>query len=336
MSRIAVIGAGAWGTALAIVVGRSGRHEVNLWAREKEVSESIQTDRVNALFLPGCTIPPIVSVTMDMQQALAGAEIVISVTPSHHCRRVFEHMSQWLLPHMLFVSATKGIENDTLLRMSEVIQEIVGRLSGFTPRVAAMSGPTFALEVAQGSPTALTAASTDPALAATVQKELSDPGFRIYSSGDMIGVELGGALKNVIAIAAGICDGLGLGHNSIAALITRGLAEITRLAVACGAKPQTLAGLAGMGRARTTGDHCRNARHGRGRRAYDQRNPGPGQKTSRGNAHCRADARHSERRPLTARCHSGTDVASRKSRVTFGSRVDSTGLKGLLGANHGR
>jgi glycerol-3-phosphate dehydrogenase (NAD(P)+) len=247
MSRVAVIGAGAWGTALAMVAGRSGRHQVNLWAREKEVCESIQASHVNSLFLPGHAIPPAVTATMDMQQALAGAEMVISVVPSHHCRRVFEHMSQWLLPQMLFVSATKGIENDTLLRMSEVIQEIVGRLSGFTPKIAALSGPTFALEVAQGSPTALTAAATDLALAAIVQKELSDPAFRIYMNDDMTGVELGGALKNVIAIAAGICDGLGLGHNSIAALITRGLAEITRLAVACGAKPQTLAGLAGMG-----------------------------------------------------------------------------------------
>ena len=137
MSRIAVIGAGAWGTALAMVAGRSGRHQVSLWAREKEVCESIQASRVNSLFLPGHAIPPAVTATMDMQQALAGAEIVISVAPSHHCRRVFEHMSQWLLPHMLFVSATKGIENDTLLRMSEVIQEIVGRLSGFAPKIAA-------------------------------------------------------------------------------------------------------------------------------------------------------------------------------------------------------
>jgi glycerol-3-phosphate dehydrogenase (NAD(P)+) len=247
MSRIAVIGAGAWGTALAIVAGRSGRHQVNLWVREKEVCESIQTSRMNVLFLPGQAIPQTVTATMDMQEALSGAEMVISVVPSHHCRRVFEHMSQWLLPQMLFVSATKGIENDTLLRMTEVIQEIVGKLSGFAPRIAALSGPTFALEVAQGSPTALAAASTDLALAAIVQKELSDPGFRIYMNDDMTGVELGGALKNVIAIAAGICDGLGLGHNSIAALMTRGLAEITRLAVMCGAKPKTLSGLAGMG-----------------------------------------------------------------------------------------
>ncbi len=260
MSRIAVIGAGAWGTALAIVAGRSGRHQVNLWVREKEVCESIQTSRMNVLFLPGQAIPQTASATMDMQEALSGAEMVISVVPSHHCRRVFEHMSQWLLPQMLFVSATKGIENDTLLRMTEVIQEIVGKLSGFAPRIAALSGPTFALEVAQGSPTALAAASTDLALAAIVQKELSDPGFRIYMNDDMTGVELGGALKNVMAIAAGVADGMGLGHNSRAALITRGLAEITRLAVRKAANPLTLAGLAGMGDLvlTCTGDLSRN------------------------------------------------------------------------------
>jgi len=247
VSRIAIIGAGAWGTALAIVVGRRGQHEVRLWAYEKEVCASLEQSRTNALFLPGVSVPSCVRATNDLQQALAGAEIVVSVMPSHHCRRTFEHMSQWLLPQMLFVSATKGIENDTLLRMSEVIHEVVGGFSGFTPRIAAISGPTFAQEVAKGDPTALTAASTDISLAAIVQKEFSDPGFRIYMNDDLIGVELGGALKNVIAIAAGVCHGLDLGHNSVAALVTRGLAEITRLAVACGAKPQTMSGLAGMG-----------------------------------------------------------------------------------------
>jgi glycerol-3-phosphate dehydrogenase (NAD(P)+) len=247
VSRIAIIGAGAWGTALAIVAGRTGQHEVRLWAYEREVCTGLEQSRTNDLFLPGFPVPSCVQATNDLQQALSGAEIVVSVMPSHHCRRTFEHMSQWLLPQMLFVSATKGIENDTLLRMSEVIHEVVGRFSGFTPRVAAISGPTFAQEVAKGDPTALTAASTDMSLAAIVQKEFSDPGFRIYMNDDLTGVELGGALKNVIAIAAGVCDGLDLGHNSIAALVTRGLAEITRLAVACGARPQTMSGLAGMG-----------------------------------------------------------------------------------------
>ena len=247
MSRIAVIGAGSWGTALAMVAGRRGDHEVRLWAFEKEVCESLLKTRINELFLPGFTMPPTVTPTNDLKEALAGAEIIVSVMPSHHCRRVFEHMAQWLLPHMLFVSATKGVENDTLLRMSEVIREVVNRLCGFEPRITAMSGPTFAKEVAKGDPTALTVASTDLALAGIVQKEFSDPGFRIYMNDDLVGVELVGALKNVIAIAAGVCYGLNLGHNAIAAVVTRGLAEITRLAVACGAKPQTMAGLAGMG-----------------------------------------------------------------------------------------
>jgi glycerol-3-phosphate dehydrogenase (NAD(P)+) len=247
VSRIAIIGAGAWGTALAIVAGRHGRHQVSLWAYEREVWAGLEQSRTNTLFLPGFAVPPDVKATTDLQEALAGAEIVVSVMPSQHCRRTFEHMSQWLRPQMLIVSATKGIENDTLLRMSEVIHEVVGRLSGFPPRIAAMSGPTFAQEVAKGDPTALTVAAADISLAATVQKEFSDPGFRIYMNDDLIGVELGGALKNVIAIAAGVCHGLDLGHNSVAALVTRGLAEITRLAVACGAKPQTMSGLAGMG-----------------------------------------------------------------------------------------
>src|SRR5437763_2871123 len=247
MSRIAVIGAGAWGTALAIVDGRRACHQVCLWAYEKEVCASMEKSLTNDLFLPGYPVPPTVRVSNDLKEALAGAEIVVSVMPSHHCRRVFEHMTQWLLPQMLFVSATKGIENDTLLRMSEVIHEVVSRFSGFPPKIAALSGPTFAQEVAKGHPTALTVASTDSSLTAIVQKEFSDPSFRPYINDDLIGVELGGALKNVIAIAAGVCSGLGLGHNSTAALITRGLAEITRLAVSCGAKPQTMAGLAGMG-----------------------------------------------------------------------------------------
>lgn len=247
MSRIAVIGAGAWGTALAIVAGRAGHHEVRLWALEKEVCQAIATSRTNSVFLPGRSLPASVSATNDFREALAGAEIVVSVMPSHHCRRTFEHMAQWLQPQMLILSATKGIENDTLLRMSEVIQEVVGRLCGFPPKIAVLSGPSFAKEVAQGSPTAVTVASRDAELAARAQKEFSDPNFRIYMNDDLVGVELGGALKNVIAIAAGVCNGLGLGHNSAAALMTRGLAEITRLAVACGAKPQTMAGLAGIG-----------------------------------------------------------------------------------------
>ena len=247
MSRIAVVGAGAWGTALATVVARRGDHEVRLWALEKEVIESINTSHRNDLFLPGCTLPACIKPTHDFKEVLSGAEIVVSVMPSHHCRRTFEHMAQWLQPHMLFLSATKGVENDTLLRMTQVIEEVVGRFCGFAPKIGAISGPSFAKEVAERHPTAVTVASSETQLAARVQKDFSDPNFRVYMNDDLVGVELGGALKNVIAIAAGVVSGLGLGHNSVAALITRGLAEITRLAVACGAKPQTMFGLAGMG-----------------------------------------------------------------------------------------
>jgi glycerol-3-phosphate dehydrogenase (NAD(P)+) len=188
-----------------------------------------------------------VSPTSDSKAAIAGADIVISVMPSHYCRSVFEAIHVDLTPEMLLVSATKGIENGTNMRMTEVIVHVARNLKGFTPRIGALSGPSFALEVARGDPTAITIASEDADLARMVQSEFSDPSFRVYTNTDVIGVELGGALKNVIAIAAGICAGLGLGHNSVAALITRGLAEMTRLAVACGGKAETMAGLAGLG-----------------------------------------------------------------------------------------
>ena len=248
MSRIAVIGAGAWGTGLAIVLGRRGGHQVRLWAHEKEVRESISARRVNELFLPGQSIPETVSPTGSLQEALHGAEIVVSVMPSQHCRHLFQQMLPHLKPGMLFVSATKGLEENTLLRMTEVVAQVIrNRANGFSPRIGALSGPSFAKEVARGDPTAITVASQDAELAETVQREFSDPRFRVYTNDDVAGVELGGALKNVIAIAAGVCDGLGLGHNSVAALITRGLAEMTRLAVACGGRRETMAGLAGLG-----------------------------------------------------------------------------------------
>ena len=247
MSRIAIIGAGAWGTGLSIALGRRGTHQIQLWAHEKEVCESVSARHVNDLFLPGQPIPETVSATGSLQESLRHAEIVVSVMPSQHCRRLFQHMRPFLTPSMLLVSATKGLEEGTLLRMSEVIGSVVAADGGFTPRVGALSGPTFAKEVARGDPTAITIASQDVALVETVQREFSDPHFRVYTNTDMAGVELGGALKNIIAIAAGICDGLGLGYNSIAALITRGLAEISRLVVACGGRPETMAGLAGLG-----------------------------------------------------------------------------------------
>jgi glycerol-3-phosphate dehydrogenase (NAD(P)+) len=252
MSEIAVIGAGAWGTSLSIVLGRKGTHQVRLWAHEKEVRESITSRRVNEFFLADHVIPDSVSVTGYLQEALRDAEIVVSVMPSQHCRGLFEKMRPFLKPSMLFVSATKGLEEGTLLRMTEVIASVVGTQTAESslngrPRLGALSGPTFAKEVARGDPTAITVASWDTALAEIVQREFGDPSFRVYTNTDVAGVELGGALKNIIAIAAGVCDGLGLGHNSIAALITRGLAEITRLVVACGGRQDTMAGLAGLG-----------------------------------------------------------------------------------------
>jgi glycerol-3-phosphate dehydrogenase (NAD(P)+) len=246
MSRIAIIGAGAWGTALSIVLGRKGKHEVILWAYEKEVRDSISAGHTNSLFLPGQQIPDCIEVTGVLAEALGGADIMVSAMPSQHCRRLFQEMSSHITPEILVVSATKGLEQTTLLRMSEVIYLVAGQRQ-IACRVGALSGPTFASEVARGDPTAITIASKDSGLAATVQEQFSDPAFRVYTNEDVVGVELGGALKNVIAIASGVCHGLGLGHNSVAALITRGLAEITRLVVACGGRAETMSGLAGLG-----------------------------------------------------------------------------------------
>ena len=248
MSRIAIIGAGSWGTGLAIVLGRNGQHQIQLWAFEKEVAEAIRSQRVNQVFLPGFPVPESVSVTTRMEEAMEGAEIVLTAVPSQHCRNVYEQMPGSLSPKMLFVSATKGLEHDTGARMTEVaFHAIESAPGGFAPRIGALSGPSFAREAARGDPTAITIASSDAELCSAVQREFSDPNFRVYTNDDVVGVELGGALKNIIAIAAGVCAGLGLGNNTIAALITRGLAEITRLAVACGGRRETLAGLAGMG-----------------------------------------------------------------------------------------
>lgn len=243
MSRIAIIGAGAWGTALSIVAGRNGRHQVRLWAYEPEVRHAIASDRMNSTFLPGYRVPDCVRVTGVYGEALADAEIVISAVPSRHCREIFTQLLPHLTPQMLVVSATKGLEQNTLLRMTEVIAAVTHNQCV----LGALSGPTFALEVARGDPTAITIASERRHVTDALQRELGDSAFRIYSNDDVIGVELGGALKNIIAIAAGVCDGLGLGHNSIAGLITRGLAEMTRLVAACGGRDETMSGLAGLG-----------------------------------------------------------------------------------------
>ncbi len=243
MSKIAIVGAGAWGTALSIVLGRQKRHSVCLWVHEAQVRERIVATRTNSLFLPEYRIPDSVAVTGSTGEALEAAEFVVSAVPSQYCRAVFEELSPHLRPEVPLVSATKGLEQTTLLRMTEVICEITrGKC-----RVGALSGPSFAAEVARGDPTALAIASRDAGLTTAVQREFSDGSFRIYRNDDVAGVELGGSLKNIVAIAAGVCHGLGLGHNSIAALITRGLAEMTRLVVACGGRSETMAGLAGLG-----------------------------------------------------------------------------------------
>ena len=249
MKRIAIVGGGGWGTALSIVLMRSaaksGPHQVRLWVREQDICEQLRTTRMNEVFLPGFKIPESVCVTNELGEALAGADIVLGVMPSAHARKMYQAMLPSLSSNMVFVSATKGIEEDSLCRMSEVIHEVVREK--FLPRVAALSGPTFAREMARGDPAAVVISSPDQQLMEMIQMEFSGPHFRLYRNADIVGVELGGSLKNVIAIAAGVCDGLGLGSNTIAALITRGLAEMTRLSVALGGKRETLAGLSGMG-----------------------------------------------------------------------------------------
>ena len=240
----AIIGAGSWGTALAIVL--APRFErIRLWSHESDLVERMCATRINDVFLPGFSLPLNVEPTADLGYALAGAGIVVGVMPSRFARSLYREMLPHLEPQMRFVSATKGLEQGTLLRMSEVARQAIGEK--FEPRVAVLSGPTFAREVARGEPTAVVIASPDRELAASIQREFSGPAFRLYVNDDPVGVELGAALKNIIAIGAGICDGLGLGSNALAALITRGLAEITRLAIALGGQPKTLAGLAGLG-----------------------------------------------------------------------------------------
>ena len=241
---IAIIGAGSWGTALAIVLGPRFER-IRLWAHETDLVERMTSTRINDVFLSGLELPRNVEPTSDLEFALDGAEILLGVMPSRFARRLYGAMLPHLNPRMRVVSATKGLENGTLLRMSEVAREVIGKR--FESGIAVLSGPTFAREVARGEPTALVIASENQELAASIQREFSGPTFRLYTNDDPAGVEIAAALKNTIAIGAGICQGLGLGNNSTAALITRGLAEITRLAVAMGGQPKTLSGLAGLG-----------------------------------------------------------------------------------------
>jgi glycerol-3-phosphate dehydrogenase (NAD(P)+) len=244
MKRFAVIGAGSWGTALGIIAARRG-HEVRLWSRNAEVVESINRQRVNTVYLPDSDIPECVRATDEIEEALELAELVILAAPSHATRAILTSMVPFVGPAMIFVSATKGIEIDTSKRISQIVAEVVREK--FSPRFVCLSGPSFAKEVVEKHPTAVVAASSSIELSRSVQGELSSETLRIYTNDDVVGTELGGSVKNVMAIAAGMVGGLGFGSNSIAALITRGLAEMTRLALKEGARLETLMGLAGLG-----------------------------------------------------------------------------------------
>lgn len=241
MSRIAVLGAGAWGTALMLSLARRGGHELTLWAHSEQDAADMRALQENRRFLPGFALPEDLKITTSLSEAIPSSEIVLCVVPSEHLRATFVDAASLITPDHAVISATKGIEQGTYLRMSQVIEEVT------QAKVGVLSGPSFAQEVAQGMPTVVTIASKDRALAQRLQSDFSSSTFRTYANDDVVGVELGGALKNVIALAAGVVAGLELGHNVAAALMTRGIAEITRLAVACGGRPETLAGLSGVG-----------------------------------------------------------------------------------------
>ena len=242
MKRIAIIGAGSWGTALAVVAARAG-HSVSLWSRNAEVVSSINERRVNSRYLVSTSIPTSVTATGDLGVALRDAPMVLLAAPSHVARELLTAMSPLMDQQAIIVGVSKGIEIETGKRISEIAKEVV---QGSVPYVC-LSGPSFAKEVVERHPTAIVAASKDSAAARMVQNDLSFENLRIYTNADVIGTELGGSVKNVMAIAAGMASGLGFGSNSVAALITRGLAEITRLARREGAQVETLMGLAGLG-----------------------------------------------------------------------------------------
>jgi glycerol-3-phosphate dehydrogenase (NAD(P)+) len=244
VSALAIIGAGGWGTALAVTQARASR-DVHLWVHEPDLADIMNRQRENPIYLPGVNIPENVQVQHSMCDVVRGCDVVILAVPSHFFRSVVQQLMPFVAKDTVFVSATKGIENDTLMRMSEILEEVAR--PNFRAQVAALSGPTFAPEVSRGEPTALVISTPDESLRLRLQSELSTPRFRLYTNADRTGVELGGAVKNTIAIAAGVADGLGLGSNATAALVTRGLAEITRLVVACGGQRETMAGLAGLG-----------------------------------------------------------------------------------------
>src|SRR5512133_927956 len=257
MPHFAVLGAGAWGTALARVLAERASR-VTLWTWQQEHAAAMQAHRENREFFPGFPLGERIVPTSSVEEALSGASFVIVALPSHVLRSNLEQMRRFFDPEAILVSATKGIENDTLMLMSDVIIDVLGE--AVRPRVTVLSGPSFAKEVAAAMPTNIVVAASQRDVAATVQRHVATERLRVYTSDDLVGVQLGGALKNVIAIAAGACDGLGFGHNSRAALITRGIAEITRLSVRAGANPRTVAGLTGVGDLilTCTGDLSRN------------------------------------------------------------------------------
>ena len=256
---VAVLGAGSWGTALGIHLAGVG-HDVRLWGRDCALVEEMSKRRANAVYLADVNFPTGLTTTHSLDAALAGAGMVVLAVPSHGLRHVLDAASPFVSADALVVSATKGLEEQTLLRMSEVVAVAVPQVR----EVAVLSGPSFAVELARELPTAVVVASTTDGAVEHVQQEFRSGALRLYGSSDVVGVEIGGALKNIIAIAAGVVEGLGLGHNALAALITRGLAEIARLAVALGAQRDTLAGLAGLGDLvlTCTGDLSRNRRVG--------------------------------------------------------------------------
>ena len=256
---VAILGAGSWGTALAVHLARIG-HDVRLWARDATLVAEIQDTRRNSRYLPDIAVPDAAVATASLADALQGARFVVVAVPSHGLRSVVQQAAPLIAGDAVLISAAKGLEAGSLARMSQVVEQ---ELTGNTP-VVVLSGPSFALEVARALPTAVLAASSDAAAAEAVQHVFRGPAFRLYASDDVIGVEIGGALKNVIAIAAGVVEGVGLGHNAMAALITRGLAEISRLASSEGGRRDTLAGLSGLGDLvlTCTGDLSRNRHFG--------------------------------------------------------------------------
>ena len=244
MKHVAIIGGGSWGTALAIALSELG-HLVKLWVYEEELIASINENHYNKIYLKDFLIPSNVVAYNSLEECLHSTEIVLTAVPANHCRTIYQAMVPHLSPGMIFVSATKGIESKSLQRMSQIMEDLISPI--FRPRIAVISGPSFAKEVAQGDPTAIVIAGPDQEINELIQSEFSGSTLRLYTNNDIVGVELGGAVKNVIAIAAGVCAGLGFGYNSLAAVVTRGLAEMTRLVIACGGNRQTMAGLAGMG-----------------------------------------------------------------------------------------